>query len=134
MEKVALLGILIASILATAFWVGLARVRLDYLSKLVMHRRSDATLLTRRMVALDLDPYELRLSDPALLRHLQMRGTLCDNCEFCVQDLARESGSATLRDRQDWRDYCPNALALDMLVGLQSRSRTTAKYSFPYLG
>jgi len=91
----------------------------------VRNSHNDDNLLARRMLALGLDPYELALSDPALVRHLQRQCTLCDNRECCIQDFAREPSDAALRD--DWGDYCPNILALDMLVGLQSRSRTTAK-------
>jgi hypothetical protein len=93
----------------------------------VRHSRSEAKLLARRMEALGLDPYELALSDPALVRHLQKQCTLCDNRECCLQAFAREPSGTGLRD--NWRDYCPNALALDMLVGLQSRSKAEVKYS-----
>jgi len=109
-----------------AYYVGSADLR-----AFVRCSRDDANLLARRMVALGLDPYELTLSDPALVRHVQKQCTLCDNRECCLQAFARESSGAALRD--DWRDYCPNALALDMLVGLQSRSRTMAKSHFHIL-
>ena len=105
-----------------AYYVGSADFR-----EFVRRSHKDPNLLARRMVALGLDPYELALSDPALVRHLQKQCTLCDNRECCLQAFARESNGAVLRD--NWRDYCPNALALDMLVGLQSRSRTVVKYS-----
>jgi hypothetical protein len=78
----------------------------------------------RRMVALNLDPCELRLFDPALARHMQRQCTLCESREYCLQVLTSESSGSALRDGEDWRDYCPNALALDMLSALQSRSRT----------
>jgi len=83
-------------------------------------------LLVRRMAALDLDPCELRLLDPALMRHMQRQCTVCDEREYCLQDLT--SGSA-LQDREDWRDYCPNAFALEMLSGLQSRAKEREFYS-----
>ena len=104
-----------------AYYVGSADLR-----AFVRHSRSDTNLLARRMEALGLDPYELALSDPALVCHLRKQCTLCDSRECCLQAFAREPSSAALRD--NWRDYCPNALALDMLVGLQSRSRTVVKY------
>src|SRR6516225_5191900 len=44
-------------------------------------------LLRRLMLALDLDPYELALSDPALLRHLRRRCALCQSREDCASDL-----------------------------------------------
>ena len=105
-----------------AYYVGSADLR-----AFLRHSRSDANLLARRMEALGLDPHELALSDPALVRHLQKQCTLCDNRECCLQAFAREPRGAALRD--DWRDYCPNALALDMLAGLQSRSKAEVKYS-----
>ena len=120
------LALCIGRVKYLAYYVGSADFR-----EFVRRSHNDPNLLARRMVALGLDPYELALSDPALLRHLQKQCTLCDNRECCLQAFARESSGAVLRD--NWRDYCPNALALDMLVGLQSRSRTMAKYSLSTL-
>src|SRR5215472_17473866 len=50
-------------------------------------------LLRRLMLAVDLDPYELALSDPALLRHLRSRCALCQSRQDCASDLARVSAS-----------------------------------------
>jgi hypothetical protein len=80
-------------------------------------------LLWRRMVAFGLDPYELGLSDPALLRHLQERCAECENRHECAVDLARTSSNKAWQGQDDWRDYCENALALEMLIALQSRSK-----------
>jgi len=44
------------------------------------------------MVALDFDPCEFSLSDPALICHLQRQYALCGSRERCLQDLARRSG------------------------------------------
>ena len=131
MEKIALLCNLITSILAASSRTGLSG---DYLRKLVMRSGNDANLLSRRMVALGLDPYELTLSDPAVVRHLQRQCTLCKSREGCLLDLAHECKGAAWRDRRKWREYCPNASALDILIVLQSRSKTAPRYSFPYLG
>jgi hypothetical protein len=109
-----------------AYYVGSADFR-----AFVRCSRNNASLLARRMAALGLDPYELALSDPALVRHVQKQCTLCDNRECCLQAFAHETSGAALSD--DWRDYCPNALALEMLVGLQSRSGTMAKSHFHIL-
>jgi hypothetical protein len=68
MEKIALLCVLITSILAASSRTSLSG---EFLRELLMRNQSDANQLARRMVALDLDPYELTLSDPALVRHLQ---------------------------------------------------------------
>lgn len=80
-------------------------------------------LLWRRMLAFGLDPYELGLSDPALLRHLQERCAECENRDECALDLARPSSNKPWRGQDGWSDYCENALALEMLIALQSRSK-----------
>jgi hypothetical protein len=90
-------------------------------------------LLRRLMLALDLDPYELALSDPALLRHLRRRCALCQSREDCASDLARASAGQAWQGRDDWRDYCENALALEMLIALRSRSKAAPKYQCPYI-
>src|SRR5262249_61819081 len=95
-------------------------------------RRAD-DLLRRRMLSLGLDPYEMALSDPALLRHLQRCCGLCESREDCVSDLARASAGQAWKGRDDWRDYCENALALDMLLALRSRSKAAPKYQCPYI-
>ena len=90
-------------------------------------------LLRRRMLALGLDPYEMALSDPALLRHLQRCCGLCESRDDCVPDLARTSAGQAWPGRDDWRDYCGNALALEMLLALRSRSKAASTYQFPYI-
>jgi len=90
-------------------------------------------LLRRLMLALDLDPYELALSDPALLRHLRRRCALCQSREDCASDLTRASAGQAWQGRDDWRDYCENALALEMLIALRSRSKAAPKYQCPYI-
>ena len=90
-------------------------------------------LLRRRMLALGLDPYEMALSDPPLLRHLQRCCGRCESREDCVSDLARASVGQAWPGRDDWRDYCENALALEMLLALRSRSKAAPKYQFPYI-
>jgi len=90
-------------------------------------------LLRRHMLALDLDSYELAVSDPALLRHLQRCCSLCESREDCASDLARASTDRAWQGRDDWRDYCENALALEMLIALRSRSKAAPKYQCPYI-
>jgi hypothetical protein len=90
-------------------------------------------LLRRRMLALELDPYETALSDPALLRHLQRCCALCESREDCASDLARASAGRACQGRDDWRDYCENVLALEMLIALRSRSKAAPKYQCPYI-
>jgi transposase-like protein len=98
------------------------------------HGGDEADLLRRRMVALDLDPYELALSEPALIRHLQGRCALCESRGRCVLDLAHEGIDSAPQDRQDWRDYCPNATTLNMLGVLQSCSKIAPTRRLPHLG
>ena len=116
--------------------------KLDYLTH--SPKASDADLCTiaggraddlvrRRMLALELDPYEMALSDPALLRHLQRCCGLCESREDCASDLARASAGQAWPGRDDWRDYCENALALEMLIALRSRSKAASKYQCPYV-
>ena len=93
----------------------------------------DDDLLRRLMLALDLDPYELALSDAALLRHLRRRCALCQNRQDCASDLARASAGQVWQGQDDWRDYCENALALEMLIALRSRSKAAPKYQCPYV-
>ena len=90
-------------------------------------------LLRRRMLSVELDPYELALSDPALLRHLQRCCSLCESREDCASDLARASTDRAWQGRDDWRDYCENALVLEMLIALRSRSKAAPKCQFPYI-
>jgi hypothetical protein len=90
-------------------------------------------LLRRRMLALELDPYEMALSDPALLRHLQRCCALCESREECASDLARALTGQAWQDRDDWRDYCENASTLEMLIALRSRSKAAPKHQFPYI-
>ena len=88
-------------------------------------------LLQRRMLALDLDPYEIALSDPALLRHLQRCCGRCASREGCASDLARASAGRAWQGHDDWRDYCENVLALEMLIALRSRSKAAPKCQCP---
>jgi hypothetical protein len=85
-------------------------------------------LLPRRMLALELDPFELAASDPALLRHLRRCCSLCERPQDCALDLASASTDPTRQGRDDWQDYCENALTLEMLVALRSRSKPAPKY------
>jgi hypothetical protein len=95
-------------------------------------RADDQDLLGRRMIALGLDPYELALSDPALLHHLERCCALCENREGCVADLAFPAVACP--GRQDWCDYCENTAALEMLMALQSRASAAPKRQLPYVG
>jgi hypothetical protein len=92
----------------------------------------DASLLACRMAALDLDSYELAITEAALVHHLQRRCLACEDWRRCLQDLDRVGSVG--RDRQDWMNYCPNASALKMLSALQNRTGIAPANTFPYLG
>jgi hypothetical protein len=102
-----------------AYYMGSSELR-----AFVRHRTNKSNLLARRMLALGLDPYEEALSDPALVRHLQKLCMLCENHECCLHDLTRTTNGSVLKNHQAWRDYCDNAFALELLIGLQSRSKS----------
>ena len=55
-------------------------------------------LLRRHMLALDLDPYEIALSDPALLRHLQRCCSLCESRETGMP--TKNAATASANDSQ----------------------------------
>jgi hypothetical protein len=97
-------------------------------------RADDQDLLRRRMIALELDPHELALSDPALLRHLSRCCALCENREGCLADLALSAADSAGPGQEDWRDYCANVAALEMLMALRSRASTAPKRQLPYVG
>ena len=97
-------------------------------------RADDQDLLRRRMIALELDPHELALSDPALLRHLSRCCALCENREGCLADLALSAADSAGPGQEDWRDYCANVAALEMLMALRSRANTAPKRQLPYVG
>jgi hypothetical protein len=86
------------------------------------------------MIELDLDPYELSLSDAALLRHLQGRCLLCASRTHCIEDIAHHSPGSRSGVRHEWLSYCPNSSTLEMLTALRRRALATSKYSFPYFG
>jgi len=123
----------------------IARLGCDELEYLTQHREPSNfdlcavtgghpdDLLRRRMLALDLDPYEMTLSDPALLNHLYRCCSRCESREDCASDLACASTHAGWQRQDDWRDYCENASALEMLIALRSRSKPESKYPFPYV-
>jgi len=66
----------------------------------------DASLLFRRMAALQIDRDELASNDPLLFRELQGLCTLCRSKERCVLDLAQEGDEP---GNQGWRPQCHDA-------------------------
>jgi hypothetical protein len=108
--------------------------RLPESSQPLARAPNDATLLARRMAALDLDAYELAITEAALVHHLKRRCLSCEAWRRCLQDLTPDRADLDWQECQDWMDYCPNASALEMLSALQSRIKIAPRYSFPYLG
>jgi hypothetical protein len=80
----------------------------------------DASLLFRRMAALQIDRDELASNDPLLFRELQAVCTLCRSKERCVLDLARECDEP---GNQGWREYCLNATTLNALGAVENCAR-----------
>jgi uncharacterized protein DUF6455 len=80
----------------------------------------DASLLFRRMAALQVDRDELASDDPLLFRELQGLCTLCRDKERCVLDFAQQHEGS---ENQSWRDYCPNATTLEALAAIQNCPR-----------
>ncbi|HJZ29926.1 MAG TPA: hypothetical protein VKF35_02430 [Hyphomicrobiaceae bacterium] len=80
----------------------------------------DASLLFRRMAALQIDRDELASNDPLLFRELQALCTLCRSKERCVLDLAQECDEP---GNQGWREYCLNATTLNALGAVENCAR-----------
>jgi uncharacterized protein YjiS (DUF1127 family) len=69
-----------------------------------------ADLLTRRMAALHLDPFDIAGSQPAVSRDLNKLCSLCGEKRQCEYDLDR--GALDPR----WLRYCPNSQILMALI------------------
>lgn len=69
-----------------------------------------ADLLQKLLVALGVDANALEHDNPAVMRDLQRLCTTCDDKRQCEFDLA--NGVAAC----NFRDYCPNAFTLDLLL------------------
>ena len=80
----------------------------------------DASLLFRRMAALQVDRDELASNDPLLFRELQGLCALCRDKERCVLEFAQESDWTA---NQSWREYCPNDATLNALAAVQNCPR-----------
>ena len=79
-------------------------------------RLDEAHLLRGRMTALRLDVEAWSNMEPAMFADLERSCSACASRNECAYDLvAHLEGPAW----SDWRDYCPNAAKLRMLVTLQ---------------
>jgi hypothetical protein len=88
----------------------------------------DASLLFRRMAALQVERDELASDDPLLFRELQGLCTLCRSKERCVLDLAQERDQP---GNPGWREYCPNAATLNVLSAVQNCSHAASHLKMP---
>jgi hypothetical protein len=87
------------------------------LRDLIGKRGSDeARLLQARMTVIGVDVGAWTRFEPDILRDLQSVCAACGSRATCADDLRRHVDDPTW---PDWRDYCPDAAKLDMLVALQ---------------
>jgi len=70
-----------------------------------------ADQLPKLLLALGVEPGKLSRDDPATMRDLQRLCITCGNKSRCQHELA--AGTAAGR----YRDFCPNAISLDALLG-----------------
>ena len=75
-----------------------------------------AILLQRRMIGLNLDVGAWARFEPGIFGGMLERCVACRGSQPCADDLLRHSDDPTWTG---WRDYCPNATKLEMLVALQ---------------
>ncbi len=69
-------------------------------------------LLVDRMKSLHLDPDGFARLQPVVFQELSIRCRTCNSAVRCASELARNSNDEM---NEEWRDYCPNASALNML-------------------
>ena len=79
-------------------------------------RPGEMSLLQRRMIALRLDVGAWLDMEPEMFGELQRSCDACSSPGQCAYDLGAHLDDPTWHD---WRDYCPNAARLRMLVALQ---------------
>lgn len=81
------------------------------LHELVSKGPGNANLLKTMLVALHVDPKVLADMDPLIMRELKWLCITCSNKKRCEHELAK--GTAT----EHFREFCPNAVSLDELLG-----------------
>jgi hypothetical protein len=70
-----------------------------------------ANLLQKMLIALGVDSKSLAFEDPLIMRDLQRLCITCGHKGQCERDLA--AGTAV----ENYKDYCPNAYGLDIVLG-----------------
>jgi hypothetical protein len=86
--------------------VGMSDV--DFL-RVAMQPNGTAELLGRRLQQLNLDPEEIRVLSPLLLRDLERTCALCDSKSQCRDDFDDQQKPV------GWESYCPNSGTLKTL-------------------
>ncbi len=79
-------------------------------------KSDERMLLHRRMMVLGLDVGAWTRFEPLIIDDLRAVCAACPRPQRCADDLATYADDP---DWPDWRDYCPNAAKLNMLVALQ---------------
>ncbi len=77
---------------------------------------AEPTLLNERMNALGLDVGAWLRFEPTMVAELRRACSACRETVRCQLDLAAHADDPAWRD---WKEYCPNAAKLNMLVALQ---------------
>lgn len=93
----------------------------DELLTLASKGPDSAHLLSRMLTALGVDARKLSKHDPLVMRDLER---LCVNCAHkrqCGHDMAAGTAAA------HYREYCPNAYTLDMLISEQASAAKAAQ-------
>ncbi len=98
--------------------IGSARERPDAIFSDAAGCYYDASLLFGRMARLQINRDELAKEDPLLFRELQGLCTLCQSKERCARELADLDD-----DWENWQQYCPNSITLNIVGSVQSCSR-----------
>ena len=75
-----------------------------------------AALLAKRMTALGLTRGDVEQTALGLMRDLERTCSCCGDKSRCAHDLASRP------EDQDWKSYCPNAIALEAASGAKGRT------------
>jgi hypothetical protein len=74
-----------------------------------------ADLLNRRLAEIEVDPADIRRSEPQVLQDMQRVCTMCGSRRACAHDLASKPSDPV------WREYCPNTMTLDALAAERTK-------------
>lgn len=74
-----------------------------------------ADLIQKMLVALNVDPKAIAMTNPLVMRDLQRLCITCGDKTRCAHELAK--GTAA----ENFREFCPNALTLDALFNQNSK-------------